>query len=242
MKISRRTALSGLGALAVSTRAGLAQAQQRIVMNDASRLNPTPLFRHWHARSGEADFIAALRRELKDAAAARRAVAIGAARHSMGGQSLIRNGVAMTFDIDQCELDRAARTYRVHAGTRWHQVIARLDPAGFSPAVMQSNSDFGVGATFSVNAHGWPTPYGPFGSTVRSIRLMLADGSTVTCSRTENVELFALTMGGYGLLGIILDLEVEMAGNMLLRPRFEAMPAGDFASVSSPQPMIRRCR
>ncbi len=229
MKISRRDVVAGLGALAISAKAGSAQTQQRIIMNDASRLNPTPLFRHWHVRSGEADFIAALRRELKDATAARRAVAIGAARHSMGGQSLIRNGVAMTFDIDQCELDRAAKTYRVHAGTRWHQVIAHLDPAGFSPAVMQSNSDFGVGATFSVNAHGWPTPYGPFGSTARSIRLMLADGSIVTCSRTENAELFALAMGGYGLIGVILDLEVEMAENMLLRPNLEAMPAGEFA-------------
>ena len=58
---------------------------------------------------------------------------------------------------------------------------------------------------------------------------MLADGSIVTCSRTENAELFALAMGGYGLIGVILDLEVEMAENMLLRPNLEAMPAGDFA-------------
>ena len=50
------------------------------------------------------------------------------------------------------------------AGARWQQVIARARPRGFSPAVMQSNNDFGVAATFSVNAHGWPVPYGPFGS------------------------------------------------------------------------------
>ncbi|MCA0424351.1 MAG: FAD-binding oxidoreductase [Proteobacteria bacterium] len=229
MKMSRREILAGGCALAVQARAGDVSAQQRLVMNDASRLNPTPLFRHFYVRSDEADFVAALRRELKEAAAVRRSVALGAARHSMGGQSLIRNGVAMTFDIDQCELDRTARIYRVHAGTRWHQVIAHLDPAGFSPAVMQSNSDFGVGATFSVNAHGWPTPYGPFGSTVRSIRLMLADGTILTCSRNANAELFALAMGGYGLVGVILDLEVEMTDNMLLQPRFEAMPAGEFA-------------
>lgn len=229
MKISRRDILMGGCALALQTDVRGASAQQRLIMNDASRLNPTPLFRHFHVRTPDADFVAALRKELKEAAAQRRPVALGAARHSMGGQSLVRNGVAMTFDIDQCELDRGARTYRVHAGTRWHQVIAHLDRAGFSPAVMQSNSDFGVGATFSVNAHGWPTPYGPFGSTVRSIRLMLADGTILTCSRSENTELFALAMGGYGLTGVILDLEVEMADNMLLRPHFEAMPAGDFA-------------
>ena len=31
-------------------------------------------------------------------------------------------------------------------------------------------------------------PYGPFGATLRSFRLMLADGTVLTCSRTENAE------------------------------------------------------
>src|SRR6185295_17040235 len=127
------------------------------------------------------------------------------------------------------ELDRSAQTYRVAAGARWRQVIGALDPVGFSPAVMQSNHDFGIGATFSVNAHGWPAPYGPFGSTVRSCRLMLASGDVVTCSPTENAELFSLAMGGYGLFGVIVDLEVAMTENVLLRPAYELMPASQLA-------------
>jgi FAD/FMN-containing dehydrogenase len=90
---------------------------------------------------------------------------------------------------------------------------------------MQSNHDFGVAATFSVNAHGWPVPYGPFGSTVRSCRLMLASGDLVTCSPEENSELFALAMGGYGLVGVIVDLDVGLTENQLLKPTFELMPA-----------------
>jgi FAD/FMN-containing dehydrogenase len=58
---------------------------------------------------------------------------------------------------------------------------------------------------------------------------MAADGSILPCSRTENPELFGLMMGGYGMFGIILDLEVDMVENMLLRPRREAMPPTDFA-------------
>ena len=42
-------------------------------------------------------------------------------------------------------------TYRVEAGARWSQVIRALDPLGFSPAVMQSNHDFGAAATLSVS-------------------------------------------------------------------------------------------
>ena len=155
---------------------------------------------------------------------------MGAARHSMGGQALIRDGVAMTLDVTPgseswITLDRAARTYRVAAGTRWRQVIRALDPAGFSPAVMQSNHDFGVAATFSVNAHGWPVAYGPFGTTVGAIRLMLASGDVVTCSPTENAELFSLVMGGYGLLGVIVDLDVAMVENQLLEASYALMPA-----------------
>jgi len=110
-------------------------------------------------------------------------------------------------------------------------VIRILDPRGFSPAVMQSNSDFGVGSTFCVNAHGWPVPHGPFGSTVKAIRMVLADGTLVQCSRTENAELFALAMGGYGLFGIIVDLDVEMTPNLLLEPRFERMTPEKFAQA-----------
>ena len=234
--LSRR-ALIGTGAAAAVLRALPAVGQspaKPLVLDDASRLSATPVARHWRpARITGDPWLDALRAELKAAAAEGRPVAPGAARHSMGGQALIRDGVAMTFDVTPAEpwieLDRSAQTYRVAAGARWRQVIGALDPVGFSPAVMQSNHDFGIGATFSVNAHGWPAPYGPFGSTVRSCRLMLASGDVVTCSPTENAELFSLAMGGYGLFGVIVDLEVAMTENVLLRPAYELMPASQLA-------------
>ena len=147
----------------------------------------------------------------------------------MGGQSLPRDGTAISLNGGPLEIDTAAKTYRTCAGNRWSDVIGMLDPKGFSPAVMQSNSDFGVGSTFCVNAHGWPVPHGPFGSTVRAIRMVLADGTLMQCSRSENAELFRLAMGGYGLFGIIVELDVEMTPNLLLEPRFERMSPERFA-------------
>ena len=218
-----------LAATAVCAPAGL--AEQRTILNDASRLNPTPVAKHWPVRTGERDeFIARLRSELAEATVARRPVAAGAARHSMGGQSLPRDGTAITLSGRVLQTDGAAKTYLVDAGARWVDVIQTLDPLGFSPVVMQSNNDFGVGSTYCVNSHGWPVPYGPFGSTVRSLRMMLADGTIVECSRTKNSELFSLGMGGYGLFGIILDLELDMVPNMLLAPRLELMKGSEFAS------------
>ena len=113
----------------------------------------------------------------------------------------------------------------VRSGSR---LAARL---GLSPMVMQSNNDFGIGATFSVNAHGWATPHGPMGATAREANLLLADGRHVRIARDENAELFAAAMGGYGLVGILTDLVVEVAPNQLLEPRFARLPAADFAAA-----------
>jgi FAD/FMN-containing dehydrogenase len=229
-RLSRRALIAGAAATlspAIRTRRAAAEP---VVMDDASRLNALPMARHWRpARVTGEPWIDALRAELRAAAAEGRPVSVGAARHSMGGQALMRDGVAMTFDVGAgagwLQASTESRSYRVAAGARWSQVIRALDPIGFSPAVMQSNHDFGVAATLSVNAHGWPVAYGPFGATVRSFRLMLAGGDLVTCSPSENAELFGLVMGGYGLLGVIVDLEVAMVENQRLRPTYELMPA-----------------
>lgn len=200
------------------------------VLNDASLLSETPIFRHIVLRDDPGEvLLAALRAELREAAAAGRPVNLAAARHSMGGQSIPREGHAITFDNGLVEA--SGDTYRVHAGARWHQVIAALDPLGLSPKVMQTNADFGVAATFSVGAHGWPTAFGPMGSTVRSVKMLMADGSHITASRTENADVFAAAMGGYGLIGLITEMEVEAAANQLLEPGFEVMAAEDFPAA-----------
>src|SRR5277367_2823239 len=231
LRADRRSFLAA--ALATGAAAQLptiVRAEPRIVMNDASRLDPTPVAKHARLSSSPRDgLLENLRAELKAAEASGRRVAVGAARHSMGGQSLPRDGVAITFDDPWFEIDTANKLYRVSAGARWWDVIAKLDPLGFSPKVMQSNADFGVASTFCINAHGWPVPFGPFGSTVRALRMVLADGELVECSRDKNAELFALAMGGYGYFGVIVDLDVEMTANVVLQRSASLMPGDAFA-------------
>lgn len=192
------------------------------LLDDASHLSPTRVAKHLTFTQDRRDrLIEAVRRELSEAKAAGRPVVASAARHSMGGQSLQAGGSVLTLDKGWLEPDQAAGTCRVSAGMRWSEVISRLDAIGFSPKVMQSNHDFGVASTFSVNAHGWPVPWSAFGSTVRSITMVLPDGGMVVCSRQENTELFNLAMGGYGLFGVIVELEMEIVPNRNLVPTFE---------------------
>jgi FAD/FMN-containing dehydrogenase len=192
------------------------------VLNDASLLSPTSVASHLTIRDDErATALARLRTALAEARTSGRPFIASAARHSMGAQSLAANGTVATLDQRWLEPDTASRTYRVGAGVRWSTVIAKLDAIGFSPAVMQSNNDFGVASTFSVNAHGWPVTFSGGGTTVRSLTMLLADGTQVTCSRSENADLFAHAMGGYGLFGVITELELQMVPNARLVPSFE---------------------
>lgn len=252
-KIARRSLLLGSGA-AIGYATGLAWAPgvsqtdvplvmpshaDGLVLNDASELSAASIHSHVRPKASGDALVEAFRAELAASKADGRPVNVGAARHSMGGQAIPPNGRAITVDEARIDVDTAAGTYLVNGGARWADVIATLDPLGFGPAVMQSNHDFGVAATFSVNAHGWPVPYGPMGATVRSLRMVLPDGELVTASRQENPDLFAFAMGGYGLIGLIVDLEVDMVPNQRLKPRFSVLAAEDFpvafmAAVNDP--------
>jgi len=204
-------------------------ADNPLVLNDASELSPTRVAKHLTLTDRfETAQIDALRAELTDAKQAGRPVIASAARHSMGGQSMAVAGTTITMNHDWLEMDKTALTYRCGAGTRWSTVIAKLDAEGFSPSVMQSNNNFGVASTYSVNAHGWPAPYSGMGSTVVSLRMMLADGTHINCSRDENADIFFAAMGGYGLLGVITDMTIKMVANTRLQPTFEKMEAEMF--------------
>lgn len=242
-KLSRRAALFGGGGFVgwgiastmkpslpvYSGTRTLVQKAGDEILNDASGLSATPINKHLIiATDANQALVEKIRAEMKLAAQEGRPLNVGAARHSMGGQAIPKNGTAITFDNGNLELDSGKQTYKVHAGARWSQVIKALDPKGFSPAVMQSNHDFGVAATYSVNAHGWPVPYGPMGATVRSLRMVLPSGDLLTCSPTRNAEFFNHAMGGYGLIGVVIDLEVDMVPNTRLTPTFEVMPAEQF--------------
>jgi FAD/FMN-containing dehydrogenase len=115
------------------------------------------------------------------------------------------------------ELDEQRDILVVQAGALWDDVIEYLDPYGRSVAVMQSNDSFSVGGSISVNCHGWQYDRPPIASSVESFRIMQADGTVVRCSRSQNSELFSLALGGYGLFGIILDVELRVVPNRRYR-------------------------
>jgi FAD/FMN-containing dehydrogenase len=183
-------------------------------IDDASRLNRTRVAEIWRVPVDRDDPEGQIRRLLTRAKAEGRRVSIAGARHSMGGHTIYPNGIVIDMlPWKHMELDADRNILEVGAGAVWKDIIRYLDERGRSVAVMQSNNSFSVGGSISVNCHGWQYGRPPIASTVESFRLMLADGSIVRCSHTENKELFSLALGGYGLFGIILDAELRVVPN-----------------------------
>lgn len=150
-------------------------------------------------------------------------VSIAGTRHSMGAHTIAENGLVVDMlPFHAMELNPERTLLRVQAGARWRQVLRYLNERGLSVEIMQSNDDFSVGGSLSVNCHGWQFGRPPIASSVEALRVMLGDGRIMRCSRSENAELFSLVLGGYGLFGIILEAELRVVPNEVYRmERFE---------------------
>lgn len=142
-------------------------------------------------------------------------IAVGGGRYSMGGQVAIRAGLHLDMrGMNRLlSLDPQARVARVQAGMRWRDLQDALDPLGLAVQTMQSFANFTVGGAVSVNAHGRYVGNGPIVNSVRALQLVLADGTVVEASRGAHPELFRAAVGGYGAVGVITEVELDLAQN-----------------------------
>ena len=186
-------------------------AQRGGTINDASCLNRTPIY--GIAKPANVD---ELRKLVAFARADGLKLSIAGARHSMGGQAFFTNALVInTGNLKQMSLDETNQVLTVQAGATWHDVLAYLHPRGFSVKVMQAIDLPTVGGSISVNGHGVDHRAGSLASTVRSLRVMLSDGSVHEVSRGQEPELFASVVGGYGLFGIVLDAQLEVVRDVM---------------------------
>lgn len=205
----------------------------RGVLDDASRLNPTAVRGVMFARSS-AEATADLVRPLlsRIGRGEEPPLAVCGVRHSMGGQSMVRDGWVLDMQpLNGIAVDKAKGVVRAGAGATWRELIAVLNEAGLAPTVMQSNHDFTVGGSLSVNCHGWHTNSPPIAHTIRSLRVLTAAGDILTCGPQENEELFRLTLGGYGMFCIVLEAELDVVPNVLYEPEFVSVSTADYAKV-----------
>jgi FAD/FMN-containing dehydrogenase len=195
-------------------------------INDASCLNKTEIYGIVEVKS--VDDIA---RVLAFARANKLSVSPAGVRHSMGGHAFRKGGIVLDMRrFNAVVLDDKAKTIRVQAGASWHDIQNQIHPR-FAVRAMQSTDIFTVGGSISVNAHGMDHQAGSVAGSIRTMRVMLADGSIVECSKTQNRELFDLVVGGYGLFGVILDAELDVADNVVYRTGRKVIDYKDFSEL-----------
>ena len=192
--------------------------------NDASHLNQTSVYGIVNIAT-END----IRNALQFARERNLKVSCAGQQHSMGGHTFTRGGLVLDLrDFKRIALDKEHKIVTAQSGARWWQLQRILDKEGVSVKSMQSINIFSIGGSLSVNGHGIdPTP-GQIAPTVRSLRVMLSDGSVVKASPTENAELFHHVLGGYGLFGVILDVELAVVDNEMYARRAVYMDYKDY--------------
>ncbi|MCA9015744.1 MAG: FAD-binding oxidoreductase [Planctomycetaceae bacterium] len=194
-------------------------------MDDASRMNVTEIRKVWPVPFDTREAETQLAQLFAHAHREGLRISIAGSRHSMGGHTFVPGGIMINMTpFHKMELDEAQNILHVQAGAKWCEIIPWLDQRGKSVAIMQSNNSFTVGGSLSVNCHGWQYGQPPIASSVESFRLMLADGSILNCSRTRNKELFSLALGGYGLFGVILDVDLRVVPNERYRLEQSIVP------------------
>jgi FAD/FMN-containing dehydrogenase len=162
--------------------------------------------------------------------ASRAQIAVGGGRFSMGGQTATPDGLQLDMRSYRgvVAFDAGHRTITVRSGTRWREVQRIIDGAGLAVKIMQTYNTFTVGGALSVNAHGRYVGEGPIIRSVRQFTIVLPDGRVETASRTQNPDLFNGAIGGYGALGVIADVTLDLAVNSRVRREDETMPVSRY--------------
>jgi FAD/FMN-containing dehydrogenase len=96
------------------------------------------------------------------------------------------------------------------SGTTLQDIIRTFLPGGWFLSVTPGSQNSTVGGCVACDAHGKNWKAGSFGGYVRGIRLMLDDGDVIFCDDSQHSDLFCATIGGMGMTGIILDVQLQL--------------------------------
>jgi decaprenylphospho-beta-D-ribofuranose 2-oxidase len=109
------------------------------------------------------------------------------------------------------ELDRAAGTARVLAGTSIDALLREIVPRGWFVPVTPGTRNVTIGGAIAADIHGKDHhATGTFGAHVRSMVLALPDGTRRTLSPTDSPREFWATCGGMGLTGTVVEATIDL--------------------------------
>ncbi|QRN02694.1 FAD-binding protein [Legionella sp. MW5194] len=188
-----------------------------VSLNDSGHISLTRVSEIIQVKS-EADIAAALQK----AKAKHLPVGIMGVQHSQGGQSIAPEGIQLNMlPFNQVlNVDAAKKQVTVQSGITWGKLQEAINPYQLAITAMQSPNIFTVGGSLSVNAHGDDFRMGAVGNSIVSFSLRLADGRRLRVSPEHHPDLWCAVRGGYGVLGVVTDVTLQLTDNTLLTSHY----------------------
>jgi len=154
-----------------------------------------------------------LARSLKKYNDQRRFVTLRNTAHSCNAQTLTNHVQLNLSGLTHKKFDRERMTVTCGAGNSWHSVLNALKFPEFCLPLFPNNPGqrIHIGGTAGVGGVGYyGSRSGGFWNCVRSIKLVTMTGEIIDCSREKHPEYFYYSLGGFGRLGVIAEMTVEV--------------------------------
>ncbi|EMC92227.1 hypothetical protein BAUCODRAFT_282374 [Baudoinia panamericana UAMH 10762] len=118
-------------------------------------------------------------------------------------------------NLDKCnrvlKVDRQKKTMLVEGGIRLRHLNDEANKIGFTIPNLGSIDEQSIVGAIATATHGSALKHGLLSESVRSLRIVLSNGHAVRCSAEQNEDLFRAALISLGALGIITEVEYEMA-------------------------------
>ncbi|GAA3836214.1 D-arabinono-1,4-lactone oxidase [Nocardioides panacisoli] len=194
-----------------------------------------PPWRNW-ARTEEArparvltprsagDVAAAVTDAVRDGLTVR---AIGSG-HSFSGAA-VAPGVQLRPDAldGVLAIDRDTGVVRVEAGIPLYRLNPVLLRHGLAMEILGDIDRQTIAGAIATGTHGSSRHFGTISTQVRALELVLADGSVVECSPSENAELFEAARTSLGAFGVITKVTLQCVPLYALRVVDAPMPVDE---------------
>ena len=126
--------------------------------------------------------------------------------HVTGGCLIDSRGNHRIYDFDTTQ-----GTVWCEAGVLLSELLRAAIPHGYFLPVTPGTQFVTVGGAIANDVHGKNHhTRGTFGCYVDAFELQRSDGTRLSCSPNENKELFAATIGGMGLTGLIVNARIRL--------------------------------
>ena len=132
---------------------------------------------------------------------------------SYGDAALVADGrMVLTRRLDRMlSFDPTTGWLEVEAGVSLEEIIRTFVPRGFFPPVVPGTQFVTIGGALGCDIHGKNHHVdGTFADHVRRVELLTGSGEVVVCDAEHEPDLFWATVGGMGMTGIILSLQLKL--------------------------------